>query len=379
MTAIPHPELEALRAEFPILKTRTYLNSCSLGALSNRSMGYLGEYQALWNTMGASAWYELWMGRIGDLLDRLAWFWNARRSEVALAPSVSGAIASVASAVDYSKRNRVVVADLDFPTLVYQWLARHDVEVVRVPSDDGVGVDPARWAEFVDERTAVVATSHVFYGTGYVQDLAPIAKAARDAGALFIVDGYQGSGQLPVDPRAMDADVYVSGPLKWLLGGPGLAYLWVREEKIEALRPTVTSWFGAANQFAFRSDELEYRDDAGRFSLGTPAVPTIYTALGGLEMFAQADPAKAFARIRALTDHLVGLLEDGGFELKMARDPARRSAIILARHDDAPGAVRRLADRNLIVDHRAGYVRVSPHFYTTAAENELFVSALREV
>ena len=188
MSAVPHPELEALRDEFPILRTRTYLNSCSLGALSNRSMGYLGEYQALWNTMGASAWYELWMGRIGDLLDRVAWLWNARRPEVALAPSVSGALAAIASSIDYTRRNRVVVAELDFPTLVYQWLARRDVEVVRVPSDDGIGVDPARWAEAVDERTALVATSHVFYGTGYVQDLAPIARAARDAGALFVVD-----------------------------------------------------------------------------------------------------------------------------------------------------------------------------------------------
>lgn len=376
MSAVPHPELEALRAEFPILQTRTYLNSCSLGALSVRSMGYLGEYQALWNTMGASAWYELWMGRIGDLLDQLAWFWNARRTEVALSPSVSGAVASIASAIDYGKRNRVVVAELDFPTLVYQWLARNDVEVVRVPSDDGIGVDPARWAEYVDERTAIVATSHVFYGTGYVQDLAPIAKAARDAGALFLVDGYQGAGQVAVDPRAMDADVYVAGPLKWLLGGPGLAYLWVREEIIDSLRPTVTSWFGAANQFAFRADELEFRDDAGRFSLGTPAVPTIYTALGGLEMFARAEPHKAFERIKALTEDLVARLDAEGFELKMARDPARRSGIVLVRHADAPGAVHALAQRGIIVDYRAGYVRVSPHFYNTVEENEAVVAAL---
>jgi kynureninase len=288
-------------------------------------------------------------------------------------------VSSVASAVDYSIRNRVVVAELDFPTLVYQWLARPDVEVVRVPSDDGVGVDPARWAEYVDERTAVVATSHVFYGTGFVQDLAPAAQAAHDAGALFLVDGYQAAGQLPVDPRALGADIYVAGPLKWLLGGPGLAFLWVREELIDSLRPTVTSWFGAANQFAFRADELEYRDDAGRFSLGTPAVPTIYTALGGLEMFAQADPAKAFARIRALTTHLVDGLQRAGWELKMARDPARRSAIILVRHPDAPRAVARLAERGIIVDHRAGYVRVSPHFYNTADENDAFLAALGEV
>jgi selenocysteine lyase/cysteine desulfurase len=376
MSGVPHPELEAFRREFPILQTRTYLNSCSLGALGTRSMGYLGEYQALWNTLGASAWYELWMGRIGDLLDRVAWFWNARRCEVALAPSVSGALASVASAVDYSKRNRVVVADLDFPTLVYQWLARNDVEVVRVPSDDGIGVDPARWAELVDERTALVATSHVFYGTGYVQDLAPIASAARDAGALFLVDGYQAAGQLAVDPRALDCDVYVAGPLKWLLGGPGLAYLWVREERIESLRPTVTSWFGAANQFAFRADELELRDDAGRFSLGTPAIPTVYTALGGLEMFARAEPRRAFERVKALTEDLVARLDAAGFELKVARDPARRSAIVMVRHADAPGAVHALADRGIIVDHRAGYVRVSPHFYNTAEENAAAVEAL---
>ena len=378
MSAIPHPELEGFRREFPILQTRNYLNSCSLGALGTRSMGYLGEYQALWNTLGASAWYELWMGRIGDLLDRVAWLWNARRPEVALSPSVSGALAAIASSVDYSRRNKIVVADLDFPTLVYQWLARHDVEVVRVPSDDGIGVDPARWAEAVDERTAIVATSHVFYGTGYVQDLAPIAKAAKDAGALFIVDGYQASGQIPVDPRALGADVYVGGPLKWLLGGPGLAFLWVREEIINTLRPTVTSWFGAANQFAFRVDELEYRDDAGRFSLGTPAVPTVYTALGGLEVFAAAGLEKCFDRIRALTEHLVGLLEADGHELKIARDPARRSAIVLVRHADAPGTVARLAKEGIIVDYRAGYVRVSPHFYNTPAENEAFAAAIRQ-
>jgi selenocysteine lyase/cysteine desulfurase len=379
MTGIPHPELEAFRREFPILQTRTYLNSCSLGALGTRSMGYLGEYQALWNTLGASAWYELWMGRIGNLLDRVAWLWNAQRTEVALSPSVSGALASIASSIDYSKRNRVVVADLDFPTLVYQWLARRDVEVVRVRSDDGIGVDPARWAEAVDERTALVATSHVFYGTGYVQDLAPAAKAAKDAGALFVVDGYQASGQIAVDPRALGADVYVGGPLKWLLGGPGLAFLWVRQEIIESLRPTVTSWFGAANQFAFRVDELEYRDDAGRFSLGTPAVSTVYTALGGLEVFAAAGLEKCFARIKALTEHLVARLDEEGFELKMARDPDRRSAIILVRHADAPRAVKTLADRGIIVDYRASYVRVSPHFYNTADENEAFIAALRSL
>jgi selenocysteine lyase/cysteine desulfurase len=379
MSTIPHPELERFRTEFPILQTRTYLNSCSLGALSRRSMGYLGEYQALWNTMGASAWYELWMARIGQLKQGVATMWNARESEIALSPSVSGALSSIASSIDYTRRNKVVVAELDFPTLVYQWLARPDVEVVRVPSDDGIGIPPERWAEYVDERTALVATSHVFYSTGYIQDLSGAAQAARDHGALFLVDGYQAAGQIAVDPRAVDADIYVAGPLKWLLGGPGLAFLYVRQERIAELRPTIASWFGARDQFQFRNDELEFRDDAGRFSMGTPAVPTVYTALGGLEIFAEAGQEKAYERIAALTEDLVGLVDEQGWEMKISREPAHRSGIILVRHDDAAGAVRQLADRNIIVDHRADYVRVSPHFYNTPDENRMFIEALRQV
>ena len=379
MSTIPHPELERFRTEFPILQTRTYLNSCSLGALSRRSMGYLGEYQALWNTMGASAWYELWMGRIGQLKQSVATMWNAQESEIALSPSVSGALSSIASAIDYTKRNKVVVSELDFPTLVYQWLARPDVEVVRVPSDDGIGVPPERWAEYVDERTALVATSHVFYSTGYIQDLSGAARAARDAGALFLVDGYQAAGQITGDPRAVDAYIYVAGPLKWLLGGPGLAFLWVREERIAELRPTIASWFGARDQFQFRNDELEFRDDAGRFSMGTPAVPTVYTALGGLEIFAEAGQEKVYERIAALTEDLVGLVDEQGWEMKISRQPAHRSRIILVRHEAAAHAVRQLADRNIIVDHRAGYVRVSPHFYNTPDENRMFIEALRQV
>jgi selenocysteine lyase/cysteine desulfurase len=317
------------------------------------------------------------MGRLGELKQSVATMWNAHESEVALSPSVSGALSSIASSIDYRTRNKVVVADLDFPTLVYQWLARPDVEVVRVPSDDGIGVSPERWAEYVDERTAIVATSHVFYGTGYVQDLSGAAAAARKAGALFLVDGYQAAGQIPVDPRSLDADVYVAGPLKWLCGGPGIAFLWVRQEKIAGLRPTIASWFGARDQFLFRNDEFEFREDAGRFAMGTPAVPTAYTALGGLEIFAEAGHEKIYERIAALTADLVGLAEEAGFEMKIARDPARRSGIILVRHDDAPGAVHRLAQQNIIVDYRAGYVRVSPHFYNTPDENRLFVEALR--
>jgi kynureninase len=376
MSGIPHAELEALRTEFPILQTRTYLNSCSLGALSRRSMGYLGEYQALWNTMGASAWYELWMGRLTELRGRVAEHWRANETEVALSASVSAALTSIASAVDYRRRNRVVIAELDFPTLAYQWLARPDVEVVPVPSDDGIGVSPERWAEYVDERTAVVATSHVFYSTGYIQELAPIAEAARRAGALFLVDGYQAMGQIPVHPRAAGVDVYVAGPLKWMLGGPGLSFLWVREELIPEMRPTAASWFGARDQFQFRVDELEFREDASRFAMGTPALPTAYTALGGIEIIEEAGIHRIRERIDALTEDLVQRLSADGLQLRIPADPERRSGIVMARVPNAAAAVEELARRGIIVDRRGDFVRISPHFYNTVDENGAVVDAL---
>lgn len=371
-------ELERWRAEFPILAERTYLNSCSLGALSRRSMTYLDEYQELWNTMGASAWYELWLGRLAELRGRVARLWNAREPEIALLPSVSAALSSLASAVDYTTRTKVVVAELDFPTQIYQWMVKPGVEVVRVPSEDGIGIAPERWADYIDDHTAIVATSHVFYSTGYIQDLAPIAEAARAAGALFLVDGYQAAGQIPVDPRAAGADIYVSGPLKWLLGGPGMAFLWVREERITALRPTIASWFGARDQFHFRADRFEFRDDAARFELGTPALPTAYTALGGLEIILEVGMDRVSERVSALTDDLVARLRDAGFRLRIAAEPERRSGIVMIELEGAGEAVKQLAERRIIVDDRGDYIRISPHFYNTREENAMVVEALVE-
>lgn len=378
MSSIPHAELEHSRSEFPIIENRTYLNSCSLGALSLRSTAYLNEYQKLWNTMGASAWYELWLGRLSELRGRVAQLWNADPGEIALLPSVSAALSIIASALDHSQRNRVVVADLDFPTQIYQWMVKPDVELVRVPSDDGIGIDPARWRDAAGPRVAAIATSHVFYSTGHIQDLGPVADAARENDALLIVDGYQAAGQIPVNPRELGADVYVSGPLKWLLGGPGMAFLWVRSERISELVPTMASWFGARDQFEFAPDHFEFRDDAARFELGTPALPTAYTALGGLELILEAGVGRIRERNAALTELLVRRLRDAGFSLRISDDPDRRSAIVMVHLPTAREAVAALAQHGIIVDTRGEYVRVSPHFYNTAAEIDLFVDAFEQ-
>ena len=377
------PDLEALRAEFPILEETTYLNSCSLGALSHRSEAYLQDFLRLWHAMGASAWYEHWLGRIEELRQRVAAFWGATPGETALLPSTSVALATLAESVAAragrrgEERTRVVCTELDFPTLAYQWAVRPEVELVVLESPDGIRIDPEQFAEAVDERTLFLATSHVFFTTGYVQELETLAGIAREYGAFCLIDGYQGAGQVPLDVAASGVDAYTTGPLKWLCGGPGLSYLYVREEHVASLHPRLTSWFATEDQFDFDLHGFRYREDARRFEVGTPALPTIHTALGGQEILDEVGMEAVVARNRALTDRLVDGCRDAGLELAVP-EPDRRSAIVMVRHADPPGTVARLAERGIIVDHRPGFVRVSPHVYNTEAEVDRCVEALAE-
>lgn len=364
-----------LRREFPILERQTYLNSCSLGALSRRSEAYLQEFVQRWHGLGASAWYELWMGRIEDLRRHVARTHGAAPAQLALLPSTSVALSQVIESAPRRGRRRVVCTTLDFPTLVYQWHVRPDLELVLLPSPDGVRVDPEQFEAVVDERTLFVATSHVYFATGYVQDLDAVATIARNAGAYSLIDGYQGAGQIPLDLASTSVDFYTSGPLKWLLGGPGLAYLYVREPLVGALQPRLTSWFAHRRQFDFDVSTFEPRDDARRFEMGTPALPTVHTALGGQEVLEEVGMNRVLERIRALTEHLIGAARAAGLTLSVP-ESGRRSAIVMVRHADPAGAVRYLAERGIIVDHRPGHVRLSPHFYNEEAEVERCVEEL---
>jgi kynureninase len=356
------------RNEFPILSRKTYLNSCSLGALSHRAEARIRQFHEDWHNYGASAWYEIWLGRIADLRRRVAAMLGASDRELAITHSTSTALSSIASAIDYTRRNRVVVAELDFPTLAYQWMIRPGVEVVHVPSDDGATVSPERFAEFVDERTAIVATSHVFYATGAIQDLHAIGEIAHRHGALFLVDAYQGIGQVPINLSASNIDIYIAGPLKWLLGGPGLAYLYVRASLIEKLTPQIAGWFGAQNQFNFDIKHFEFRDDARRFELGTPALHMVHSALGGQEIIDEVTVPRIRERNQYLTELLIERARDAGFKIRGAAKREERSAIVMLAMDNAAEAVAHLAERGIIVDYRPGHVRVSPHFYNVEGE-----------
>ena len=376
MTSHPTaPDVARLRREFPILERKTYLNSCSLGALSRRSEAYLDEFRGRWHELGASAWYEHWLDRIEDLRGKVSAFWGARTEETALLPSTSAALSVVAESVRSGGRNRVVCTELDFPTLAYQWTVKPDVELVVLRSHDGVGIDPHQFAAAVDERTLFLATSHVFFTTGFVQDVSALAEIAHGVGALCLIDGYQGAGQVALSLRSTGVDVYTAGPLKWLCGGPGLAYMYVRDDLVPTLEPRITSWFATEGQFDFDPEGFRYRPDARRFELGTPCLPTVHTALGGQEIIDELGIDVIVERNQQLTNRLAERALGSGLDVTLP-PPEARSAIVTIRHADPAGAVRRLAEQGIIVDHRPGHVRVSPHFYNTEAEVDRCVEAL---
>jgi kynureninase len=379
--AIEHPDLVAYRSEFPILQRKIYLNSCSLGALSNRSMQGMAQFMEMWNEWGAHAWYEIWMGEIAKARQKFAAIIGAQVHEVAIAPSVSVALSSIATALDYSKRNNVVMTDMDFPTLAYQWLVKErlGVECRFVESPDRIHTPPELFEGQVDNKTALVATSRVFFTSGYIQDVRAVADIAHKHGAYVLIDDYQGTGQIPIDVIKMDIDFLVTGTLKWLMGGPGLAFVYIREGLIPQLQPTITGWFGHREQFMFKTREFEFRDDAARVEMGTPAVPTVYTANGGLDIVREIGVERICERTRFLTNDLIARARERGWTIRAPQEPEHRSSIVMLAFERPEEIVKALVARKIITDFRPGLLRVSPYFYNTIEENAIVIDAIAEI
>ncbi|HSG82046.1 MAG TPA: aminotransferase class V-fold PLP-dependent enzyme, partial [Gemmatimonadota bacterium] len=243
-------------------------------------------------------------------------------------------------------------------------------------SPDGVSVPLEAFAQAVDDRTALVATSHVYFTTGAIQDVAAVARLAHEQGALCLIDAYQSIGQVPVNASDLGVDFLLTGGLKWLLGGTGLAYGYVRGPLIAGLEPTVASWFGVEEQFAFDSRSLRFRDDARRFELGTPAVPTLYTARAGLELIEEIGVDRIRQRVSSLTEDLLERVTQLGLGVRCAANPEDRSGILMVEHADPAAAVGRLREAGVICDHRPGAVRFSPHFYNTTGDNLAAIAVL---
>lgn len=361
----------ALRREFPLLDRYVYLNACSLGPLPRAGQAALEAYTQAWLEKGTPAWNSDWMPVLDRLRNRVAELLHAPAGSTALAPSVSIALTALASGLPMPPgRDKVLIGALDFPTIGHQWLSRPDFQVEFVPSTDGMTIPPQAFAERIDERTALVMTTHLFYTTGYLQDVGAIAEAAHKAGALCVIDGYQTVGCVPVDVGEIGCDAYVGGSLKWLSGGPGTAFMSVRPELLPEVQPHGTGWLATLEPFSFTLEELTFADDARRLEGGTWPVPSHYAALAGLELVLKVGVQEIQERLRDLTGYILNRCDEADVRTFTPHERERRCGIVTLECDHPGEAEARLLEDGVIVDWRPGRVRLSPHWCVTEAELE---------
>jgi selenocysteine lyase/cysteine desulfurase len=365
------PDWKALRAEFPLLDRYVYLNACSLGPLPRRGRAALAQYAEDWDSKGTPVWYSDWLPLLARFREKVGDLLTAPAGSTAIAPSVSVALTTLATGLPLPKgRNKVLIGELDFPTIGHQWLSRPEFEVEFVPSRDGMTIPPEAFAERIDDRTALVATTHLFYTTGYLQNVRAIANAAHAKGALCLIDGYQTCGCVPLDVEEMDCDAFVGGCLKWLSGGPGNAFLYVRPELIPQVRPRGTGWFATRDPFSFTLQELVFADDARRLETGTWAMASHYAGLAGLELILEVGVANIQERLRDLTGRILERCDEAGVRTFTPREREKRCGIVTLESDQPEEVEAALHREGVIVDSRPGRVRLSPHWCVTEEELE---------
>jgi len=369
--------LLAWRKEFPILDGTVYLISHSLGAMPARTRDNLVQFADTWATRGIRAWEEGWWQMpvtLGDLVGRII---GAGPGEVVMHQNVSMCQSVVLSCFDWTgRRNKIVTEDLNFPSnlYIYNELKRTGARLVRVPSDDGITVPLERLLAAIDEETQLVSVSHVIFRSAYVQDLAAITRRAHEAGAKIVADIYHAAGTLPLDVRAMGVDFATGGSVKWLCGGPGAGYLYVRRDLWPEMRPRVTGWAAHRAPFAFDPEPMDYAADACRFLNGTPAIPALYAARAGYEIILEAGVERIRAKSMRQTGRLIELAQEAGFPVRTPLDPGRRGGTVTIDVPRGQEITAELSRRDFLVDYRpGGGIRISPHFYTTDDELELVI------
>ena len=371
------------RAEFPILEHTTYMISHSLGPMPRRVEKALGEFTNTWASRGIRAWGEGWWDMpitCGDLIGSII---GAAKGRVAMHQNVSIAQTIVCSCFDWSgARNRLVTDGLNFPSndYIYHGLARQGAEVVSVPSSDGMTVPLERILETIDERTLLVSLSHVAFRSSYLQDLGAITERAHAVGAYVIADLYQSAGIVPLDVTSLGVDFAVGGSVKWLLGGPGAGYLYVRPDLDAKLQPAATGWAAHAEPFAFQHGPIKYASGMHRFLNGTPNVPAMYSARSGYEIVQEIGVEAIRAKSKRQTQRMIELAGAAELNVHSPHNPEQRGGTVIFDVPQGRLVTDELIRREILVDYRPGAgVRVAPHFYTTDAEIEQTIGEMHAI
>jgi kynureninase len=367
-------ELTAYRDRFPILERTTYLINHSLGAMPAAAEERLVEYAHTWKERGIRAWAEGWWEMpltVGDQIGRII---GAPPGSTVMHQNVAVAEAIVLSCfrpVDPG-RNRVVYEEGNFPSVRYLYQAQPDLEVVVVPDDRAI-------VEAIDERTLLVPITHVLFKTAEIQDVEAIVRRAHEVGAHVVLDAYQSAGIVPLDVAALNVDFAVGGSVKWLCGGPGNGWLYVRPDLADVLEPTFMGWQAHARPFGFEP-ELDYADGAARFLTGTPNVPALYAATAGYDLIEEIGVGRIRENSVRQTQLLIDLLDEAGFEVGSPRDPARRGGTVTVRPPEFEAVHKELAERQILCDFRpdAG-LRLGPHYYNSDDELRFAVAQISEI
>lgn len=368
-------QVREIRSRFKIFHSKIYLNSCSQGALSEEVENGFDEYLASWHEQG-SPW-ETWVERYEAARATFAKFIHASPDEVAIVTSVSAGVNGIASALNFRERNQVVMGEFEFPTMGQVWLGqRVRGAEVHFAKAQGDSISAAAYEKLIDRKTLIVPLTHVCFKNGFRSDVSTVTQMAHSAGALVMLDDFQDCGTRPVDVKAMNLDFYVTGTLKYLLGPPGLAFLYVRKELISSLAPTVTGWFGQANPFAYDPQHFELSPTARRFESGSPSVPNMYGAMPALQMLEQIGMEQVAAHVEKLAQALMSRTRELGILTKTPS--ASVGPLVVLQCRDSALLLRALAGSGIVASNRFDGLRISFHVYNTLDDMNAVVEVLKK-
>ncbi len=371
------------RKEFPILEKTTYLISHSLGAMPRRTADALQQFAETWASRGIRAWEEGWWEMPVTTGNLIASIIGAGTGEVVMHQNVSVCQMLVVSCFDWNtSRNKLVTDGLNFPSndYIYYGLERRGARVHQVASLDGMTLPLELMLDAIDQHTQLVSVSHVAFRSSFIQDIAAITRRAHEVGAFVIADLYQSAGTLPVNVRDLGVDFATGGSVKWLCGGPGAGYLYVRPDLRTRLQPAATGWMAHRRPFEFESGPIDFAEDAFRFLNGTPAIPALYSARSGYEIVNQIGVAAIREKSLRQTQRLIELADDAGFPVRSCRDPQNHGGVAVLDVPNGDRVVRELARREVLVDYRpnAG-IRIAPHFYTADEELDRAIAEIASI